>query len=78
MSRIPPQDLSIDALAAAEPPDHAHASHAHAGHAHATHGRRHIKRSAELSLLRLSALARLGGVCLLLAGLWALVFWALH
>ncbi|HUI22708.1 MAG TPA: hypothetical protein VLZ74_16950 [Methylocella sp.] len=29
------------------------------------------------SLLRLSALARCGGVLVALAGLWAVVFWAL-
>jgi hypothetical protein len=29
------------------------------------------------SLLRLSALARLGGACIVIAGLWALVLWAL-
>jgi hypothetical protein len=75
MSHIPPQDVSIEALAAAKPLGHAHASHAHTSH---PHGHRRIKRTVELSLLRLSALERLGGVCLLLAGLWALVFWALH
>lgn len=30
------------------------------------------------SLLRLSAAARLGGVLILLAVLWSLVYWALH
>ena len=73
MSHTPPHDVSIEALAVAEPHNHAHA-----GHEHTTHAHRRIKRTAELSLLRLSALERLGGVCLLLAGLWALVFWALH
>ncbi|HZM07683.1 MAG TPA: hypothetical protein VFC11_04415 [Methylocella sp.] len=29
------------------------------------------------SLLRLSALARLGGACIVIAGLWAVVLWAL-
>jgi hypothetical protein len=73
MSHTPPHDVSIETLAVAEPHNHAHA-----GQKHTTHAHRRIKRTAELSLLRLSALERLGGVCLLLAGLWALVFWALH
>jgi hypothetical protein len=33
---------------------------------------------AGFSLFRLSALARFGGASVLIAGLWAAVYWALH
>ena len=66
MSQVPPQDVSVEVIGAVKP--HAHV-HAHAGTP---------MRKAKLSLLRLSAGERIGGVLILLAGLWALVFWALH
>ena len=36
-----------------------------------------IATSPAFSLLRLSALARCGGAMVVIAGLWAMVFWAL-
>jgi hypothetical protein len=69
MSQVPPSDLSAQLLASAKTDTHVHA-HAHA---HAA-----VRPVARLSLLRLSALERLGGVGVLLVGLWALVFWALR
>ncbi len=35
-------------------------------------------RDAGFSLFRLSGLARFGGASVLIAGLWAAVYWALH
>jgi hypothetical protein len=70
MSQVPRHELSIQALASGEREDHAHLPHVHARHAHG--------HDAKLSLLRLSVVERLAGVLLLLAGLWALVYWALH
>ncbi|WP_036283052.1 hypothetical protein [Methylocystis sp. ATCC 49242] len=62
-------------------------SHGHShGHSH-DHGHAHARLPAPVvatigaertSLLGLSAVGRLGGVALLLAALWAGVFWALH
>ncbi len=45
-----------------------------------SHGKATPRLSAApgFSLLRLSAFARLGGALALVAGLWALVYWALH
>jgi hypothetical protein len=70
MSQVPRQDSSIQALASGEREDHVHLPRFHAHHPHGD--------AAKLSLLRLSVPQRLAGVLLLLAGLWALVFWALH
>ena len=36
-----------------------------------------IATAPAISLLRLSALARCGGATVVIAGLWAMVFWAL-
>jgi hypothetical protein len=39
--------------------------------------REHPATAPAFSLLRLSALARCGGAMVVIAGLWAMVFWAL-
>jgi hypothetical protein len=39
--------------------------------------RRGIAAAPAFSLLRVSALARCGGAMLVIAGLWAMVYWAL-
>jgi len=69
MSQIPPRELSVEAIGTIE---NRVEHHLHV-HPHLV-----VLRPARLSLLRLSALERLGGVLVLLAGLWALVFWALQ
>jgi hypothetical protein len=45
--------------------------------AHPSHSARPAANLA-FSLLRVSALARFGGALILIAGLWAAVFWALQ
>lgn len=44
---------------------------------HAATGRHPLARAPHVSLLRLSAAARLSGALIVIAFLWALVFWAL-
>ena len=70
MSQAPHQDMPAPTVVAAEPHAHMHV-HVHARAAAPA-------RKAKLSLLQLSAAERLGFVLILLTGLWALVFWALH
>jgi hypothetical protein len=72
MAQTSPHDLPVNVATAA------HEAHSHVGHVHAGHVHAAPETAAGFSLLRLSALERLGGAAVLLAGLWALVFWALN
>jgi hypothetical protein len=72
MNQVPPSDLSARLLAGAKTSAHVSDTNVH------THAHGGVRPNAKFSLLRLSALERLGGVAVLLIGLWALVFWALR
>jgi hypothetical protein len=54
---------------------HDHAAHTHAAHGHAPHA--HPPAPPGFSLLRLSAQSRLLGALILIACIWAGVFWAI-
>jgi hypothetical protein len=59
--------------------DHDHRDHDHPGHHRHHHpGHVHPPASANLSILRLSALERLGFAAGLIAVLWAAAFWAMR
>jgi hypothetical protein len=70
MSQVPSKDMPAATSAAVGPHINVHA--------HAGAPLRKARLAPRLSLLRLSAGERLGGVTVLVVGLWALVYWALH